>query len=307
MIRRPPRSTLFPYTTLFRSAEPHTAHRAPGARRRRRAGHPPPHPDLAPGLGLRGPRGVHRRGGARDPRARGRSGARDPRLDDAGDGRARAVPEGPRAAQAAQALSDLRDGEGAHPGHRDGPHGRRGRLHRQALPAGRAACPGPGRRAAARAPGDPRRPGQRARGRARTREAPPGAPTDLLVLQEGARRPELLAAGRELHRGALRGAVHPRHLPGVSDKVRRARARAPAPAAAHGRLGRAPQARSNRRTSAPAALAIVSPGSSLTPAPSPWTSGWPSSVTAPRVTWIQAWRSSPRAWLTRWPGSRRAA
>src|SRR5258705_3659294 len=28
MIRRPPRSTLFPYTTLFRSAEIHHAHRA---------------------------------------------------------------------------------------------------------------------------------------------------------------------------------------------------------------------------------------------------------------------------------------
>src|SRR5215470_10007609 len=28
MIRRPPRSTLFPYTTLFRSAAPHCANRA---------------------------------------------------------------------------------------------------------------------------------------------------------------------------------------------------------------------------------------------------------------------------------------
>src|SRR3712207_7132111 len=27
MIRRPPRSTLFPYTTLFRPGEPHVAHR----------------------------------------------------------------------------------------------------------------------------------------------------------------------------------------------------------------------------------------------------------------------------------------
>src|SRR5438477_12930141 len=32
MIRRPPRSTLFPYTTLFRSAPPH---RPPGSRTRR--------------------------------------------------------------------------------------------------------------------------------------------------------------------------------------------------------------------------------------------------------------------------------
>src|SRR2546430_16822348 len=56
MIRRPPRSTLFPYTTLFRS-----------------------HPDRAPGSGARGDRGeigrpvqdacrVHR-GGEEEPRA----------------------------------------------------------------------------------------------------------------------------------------------------------------------------------------------------------------------------------------------
>src|SRR3712207_7394031 len=30
MIRRPPRSTLFPYTTLFRSPEPRAAQRRPG-------------------------------------------------------------------------------------------------------------------------------------------------------------------------------------------------------------------------------------------------------------------------------------
>src|SRR2546426_5648239 len=35
MIRRPPRSTLFPYTTLFRSVE---ARSSPACRRRRRAG-----------------------------------------------------------------------------------------------------------------------------------------------------------------------------------------------------------------------------------------------------------------------------
>src|ERR1039458_8886568 len=74
MIRRPPRSTLFPYTTLFRSARRRTWHRqnAPGGGR-------PPHPDLArirwpllrlseparphsrrlqPGLRLRRPRGL---------------------------------------------------------------------------------------------------------------------------------------------------------------------------------------------------------------------------------------------------------
>src|SRR2546430_13526686 len=37
MIRRPPRSTLFPYTTLFRSARRHCAGRAPA--RRTRAAH----------------------------------------------------------------------------------------------------------------------------------------------------------------------------------------------------------------------------------------------------------------------------
>src|SRR3989442_9560133 len=34
MIRRPPRSTLFPYTTLFRSAQPRLVHVAGGVERR---------------------------------------------------------------------------------------------------------------------------------------------------------------------------------------------------------------------------------------------------------------------------------
>src|SRR3712207_8420759 len=39
MIRRPPRSTLFPYTTLFRSSWPETEHaRSPGQRRVRLLG-----------------------------------------------------------------------------------------------------------------------------------------------------------------------------------------------------------------------------------------------------------------------------
>src|SRR3712207_7737705 len=46
MIRRPPRSTLFPYTTLFRSARPRAARPAVGRRRvlhdRRRRRRPPP-------------------------------------------------------------------------------------------------------------------------------------------------------------------------------------------------------------------------------------------------------------------------
>src|SRR3712207_7579674 len=37
MIRRPPRSTLFPYTTLFRSLERDRAHRSSGFRLDRRA------------------------------------------------------------------------------------------------------------------------------------------------------------------------------------------------------------------------------------------------------------------------------
>src|SRR3712207_6906711 len=38
MIRRPPRSTLFPYTTLFRSHGVHLGRRPAGARRTRRRG-----------------------------------------------------------------------------------------------------------------------------------------------------------------------------------------------------------------------------------------------------------------------------
>src|SRR3712207_7914447 len=55
MIRRPPRSTLFPYTTLFRSAEPHRGLGGeggwPGRPFRRRAAHGqvrPPARSLAP-------------------------------------------------------------------------------------------------------------------------------------------------------------------------------------------------------------------------------------------------------------------
>src|SRR2546426_6991244 len=48
MIRRPPRSTLFPYTTLFRSADPpatpgRAAHRAAAAPGQRHAGDPAPY------------------------------------------------------------------------------------------------------------------------------------------------------------------------------------------------------------------------------------------------------------------------
>src|SRR2546426_1899894 len=60
MIRRPPRSTLFPYTTLFRSRGPHGP--VPHARLRRAVGHG------ARGRGRRGPR--PRRAGRRPLRDR---------------------------------------------------------------------------------------------------------------------------------------------------------------------------------------------------------------------------------------------
>src|SRR5438067_9533239 len=48
MLRRPPSSTLFPYTTLFRSAPaPHTAPRRRGPRRRRSGVVPEPRADRA--------------------------------------------------------------------------------------------------------------------------------------------------------------------------------------------------------------------------------------------------------------------
>src|SRR5688572_32535863 len=61
MIRRPPRSTLFPYTTLFRSPHPHVPHR----RGRRRRGGP-------------GPRRGLRRRPSRRHHGRGRRPARPP-------------------------------------------------------------------------------------------------------------------------------------------------------------------------------------------------------------------------------------
>src|SRR2546430_11976778 len=56
MIRRPPRSTLFPYTTLFRSHRGHAAQR-PGAGRDARGRRPPPDRDrdtrVQAGVGVR--------------------------------------------------------------------------------------------------------------------------------------------------------------------------------------------------------------------------------------------------------------
>src|SRR3712207_7270251 len=53
MIRRPPRSTLFPYTTLFRSAPRRPARAAPPTSSPRRAGRPPARPPA----GVRGSTG----------------------------------------------------------------------------------------------------------------------------------------------------------------------------------------------------------------------------------------------------------
>src|SRR3712207_7838776 len=68
MIRRPPRSTLFPYTTLFRSG---------GPRRAGRAGRPADRPGAAgcPAVGDRG-RGAPAHGGGEGPR-QGREERRD--------------------------------------------------------------------------------------------------------------------------------------------------------------------------------------------------------------------------------------
>src|SRR3712207_8602783 len=57
MIRRPPRSTLFPYTTLFRSADhPRKERSCPSSRRRR----PPTAPPAVPGELDAGGRAGHR-------------------------------------------------------------------------------------------------------------------------------------------------------------------------------------------------------------------------------------------------------
>src|SRR2546425_982438 len=79
MIRRPPRSTLFPYTTLFRSREP----RRPGPRREGRVGDPGAAVSL-PVLGQRAQDGRgHGRDGSRNVRSRGdRSGGRRSRGPD---------------------------------------------------------------------------------------------------------------------------------------------------------------------------------------------------------------------------------
>src|SRR2546427_7067524 len=62
MIRRPPRSTLFPYTTLFRSVAPHAP--IEGACSGKGAPLAPPAPSrLAP------PHGDHSGGSAEDPRS----------------------------------------------------------------------------------------------------------------------------------------------------------------------------------------------------------------------------------------------
>src|SRR3712207_7424519 len=64
MIRRPPRSTLFPYTTLFRSTAERPPRRRPGGAARRR--HPARPGGRRPGHAVRGgPAGVRHRRAAR--------------------------------------------------------------------------------------------------------------------------------------------------------------------------------------------------------------------------------------------------
>src|SRR3712207_8340574 len=69
MIRRPPRSTLFPYTTLFRSADVPAPRRRAGAARRRRVGALDGGPRGGGRVGARGAADARALAGAR--RARG--------------------------------------------------------------------------------------------------------------------------------------------------------------------------------------------------------------------------------------------
>src|SRR3989475_4964874 len=76
MIRRPPRSTLFPYTTLFRSPHRDVLDRRQGRR------HPPPPAPVHRPHGARHERAPHAGGGARPagprPRVAGGKGAQPP-------------------------------------------------------------------------------------------------------------------------------------------------------------------------------------------------------------------------------------
>src|SRR2546430_13411118 len=129
MIRRPPRSTLFPYTTLFRSLGLHRRERDGGVRRARDDARdlPGDRRHAAPAAGARraarqgadlhgatdeGRRGEDRRArhSPRPPRPRARKGARDRRDDRA---------ERPDRRPAGQEGDRLRSGDG--PRHRDDP------------------------------------------------------------------------------------------------------------------------------------------------------------------------------------------
>src|SRR3989441_10984997 len=135
MIRRPPRSTLFPYTTLFRSHDAATERRQVPGRGRRAAAAPR-------ARAAAGRRGLHlRRGGIgrRGPRddAAGPGAARDLRPADAADG------WGHTAARAAREVAGYR---GARRDRRRGggergrvPAARGARLRGQAVPPRRGA------------------------------------------------------------------------------------------------------------------------------------------------------------------------
>src|SRR3989449_8403836 len=141
MIRRPPRSTLFPYTTLFRS--PREARRGDPAGRRGRQGDPGPRADSqiaegqgwtgrdaagrapgadAPARALRAAALVQERreGGRRDPprRAAGARGCQVPARElppDARRARGGAAPASAEAVRSGREDTDRRDREEVHP------------------------------------------------------------------------------------------------------------------------------------------------------------------------------------------------
>src|SRR5438876_6583922 len=189
MIRRPPRSTLFPYTTLFRSYLRARALPWPGVVRRRAI--------PLPGAPARGrERGHHRvrshgLGRARDARL---SGALAGHQDQAGHAPDWGVDAAAPALHAAHLRALPTAGGAARPGWRgavpargrSAVRGRGGAAAREARPAG-AAEPGQGRdRRSARG-------GRAPRPRAHAADAPPGR---VRAFQETAGRPRHRRAGR---------------------------------------------------------------------------------------------------------------
>src|SRR5262249_12351943 len=104
------------------------------------------------------------------------------------------------------------------------------RLHRQAVRPRRAVGTAGGRAPHGRAAATSGWPRPRVARCPAKRETVTGVVSDLFLLQERSRRPELLAAVRALHRSALRSPVQSRHLSrtlraGHADANRRASTR----------------------------------------------------------------------------------